>query len=226
MKRITGDELDKGFIGKFYGKSGQVEVLKFSNYSRGKKDRIYEVKCHECSKDPEMFGNGIFKTHRTMILKNIEPCGCSTSVRYTESQYVLIVQRLCQKMGLTFIGFNGDFKRVFTKLELHCHSCGNNWNSSTITRLKGGVSCPYCAHVVGTSKRFGKDDSHFVNMFRETGKFPAEYDFVRVSPSTGNNKEDMWECYCPTCSVDEYVQAGLCSGKFLTHTETLKRGGK
>lgn len=37
-------------------------------------------------------------------------------------------------------------------------------------------------------------------------------------------KPPMWEVYCPICSVDRYVKAGLCSGRFRNDHRNISAG--
>jgi hypothetical protein len=215
---------DTKFIGKRYGKDGQLEILAFDGYRRGKKDRIYKVKCHTCSEDPEMFGDGIYLTPKSIIDRNIEPCGCSKFARLTEKQTLVKVQRSAEDKGYRLIGYAEEYKGVATKLKLECQTCQFCWASTTVTNFLLDVGCPSCAAKV-TGDRYRKSDDDMIIMFLEAKLYPEGTTFSRSLRGSGK-KRNYWNVTCSVCSNDDFVKAGVCTGVFEQHVESLKRGAK
>lgn len=65
-----------------FGEHGQLEVIGWSGklYTSFKK---YIVKCSICSKDSELFGEGLFCGIKANLLKSL-PCGCSTHPKWSK----------------------------------------------------------------------------------------------------------------------------------------------
>lgn len=214
---------DEGFIGHRYGEHNQVEVLSFEGWRRGKKDRMYSVKCHECAKDPELFDDAIYITHKSTIIRGIVPCGCSTSVRHTEQQNAVLVKRKAVEMNYEFLGFVGEYNGVFTKIRLKCNEDDHIWESNNITNFLIGIGCPKCKSR-GTSERFSKSDEEMIASFLVSGRFKEGSKFWKSDRVSNDGTKEHWHYYCPICSHDKYVQSGLCNGVFEGAATSLQRG--
>ena len=106
-----------------FGKDNQLTVIGWKGKSGDIK--YYIVKCSECSKDPELFGDGIFKASKIVLTKGIISCGCSRCHKWTETQYIIRIKRLCNEKGYIFKGFAENFKGSQTKLSLECPTHGH-----------------------------------------------------------------------------------------------------
>ena len=128
-------------------------------------------------------------------------------------------------MKYVFKGFSSEYKGVFTKLDLMCESCGNEWDTNTITSLSTGVGCPRCA-AISTGVRFRKDDATLISSFRASGKFTDDVMFWKSHRESNGKGCKHWHSTCPVCSSDKYVEAGLCSGVFESAAVSLQKGAK
>lgn len=70
----------------------------------------------------------------------------------------------------------------------------------------------------------GMDDEDLKNLFNKTGSYLKGTRFVRTEIKDTMGSFSWIEVYCPLCSSDKYVQAGVCNGKFLGTYGNLKRG--
>lgn len=59
--------------------------------------RIILVQCKVCEKDPELYGEGIFKVYKSNLYKGNSPCGCGSGFKYSESQTTVILSRLAKE---------------------------------------------------------------------------------------------------------------------------------
>lgn len=122
------------FIGERFGKEGQIEVIeRVESTVKGLKQ--YNVKCHDCSKDPELFGNGIFKAAKSKLGRGIIPCGCTTGRPLQVWQYSIRAARRCDTLGYKFKGIVGDWYGSGTKLSIFCPKHGTVNNSVSYTSL-------------------------------------------------------------------------------------------
>lgn len=87
--------ISKNLIGNRYGEHGQIEMI--SHELKGSapgKGRKCVVKCHTCSKDPELYGEGLFESLTWRIKAGELPCGCRKQPWYTQEQYKTLVARV------------------------------------------------------------------------------------------------------------------------------------
>lgn len=220
------ENLDVGFVGSFYGKSKQIEILCFHSYKegRGKKDRLYQVKCHECAKDPELYGDAVYITDKSIIVKNIEPCGCSTSPRLSLEQNTVLIKRACEDRKYKLLDIIGEYKGVFSKILLKCDVCDHEWQNNISATLLDSTGCMKCRGI-DTGNRFRKSDEYMIKSFFESGKFQEGTNFWRSSRKTLKG-HSHWFSTCTVCSNDKYVKAGFCSGIFESPGVSLQRGAK
>ncbi len=112
------------------------------------------IKCPTCEKDPEMFGEGVFRVKRHHISKGGIPCGCGISPRLSSQQAKIKIGRECLKHGDSFLGFCGDYSGSKTKLKLKCKDHGV-WSTTNMWSYCTGKRCPMCAgRVQGNTERF------------------------------------------------------------------------
>lgn len=186
---------------------------------KGKKGshKHYILECDKCAGDRELFGDGVFKSLKGVMVKGGCSCGCSFNPKLTEAQSVVIAKRAAEKRGYSFLGWVGGFNGVHTKCHLICHEHGE-WKSTSLGNLRAGKGCIGCANAKMRLSTLRDNASH-IEEFMSTGKFLAGTRFWREGRATGR-----WSYICPKCSNDEYVVAGLCCGKFSAAVGHLKSG--
>lgn len=177
----------------------------------------YTLQCSECSRDTELFGDGLFYSTKHMLKQGKVPCGCATNPRWSSAQYSIRVKRVLSKQQVVIIS-HGEHSGSGTKLRLRCLIDNHEWESSYKNVLAG-----YGCRVCGNSLKV-VDDAIKINAFRDSGKFVAGTEFWKSTNKDSSGKH-KWYSACPVCSVDEYVQAGVCSGVFESSVTNLMRGG-
>ena len=128
-----------------FGENNQLKVVGFFwNTTRKNKIKSYVLKCSACSEDPELFGEGYFKSDKGDIIRNMIPCGCAKLVKWSKEQYSTLCQRKAEELGYKFLGFEGDWNQRETKVVLLCNDHGE-WNSGSIGNLiNSNRGCPAC----------------------------------------------------------------------------------
>lgn len=134
------------FVGSKFGVDEHLTVVGFQP-NIGWAPRLFNVHCNVCAKDPELFGDGMFMSLKYSLIAGSLPCGCSRSVKWTEDQYRVKVSRKCTEKGYEFLGFNGNYKGSYTRLNLRCKVHDIKWNLATIATLLEGCGCPKCANT-------------------------------------------------------------------------------
>lgn len=183
-------------------------------HGRKWKKKQYVVQCSICKMDHEMFQEGLFLSGRQSLGRST-PCGCSNRYLRTEEQYILECRRESEAKNLIFKGLAETYNGCFTRITLLCPSHGV-WDTYSLRSLKKkGVSgCPFCGYQQ-TGRKLRQSTEDLKKQFSKN--FPAGTAFTRY-------EKDRWVVTCGICSNDEYVGAGLCSGKFESTTEYLKKG--
>jgi hypothetical protein len=194
-----------------FGKMNQLEVR---GYLPVKQNGItkYIVKCHICSKDTELYGDGIFYISKGSLDSGHVPCGCSYNPKMTTEQWGIVVSRHADNRGYTFRGFLGEWDSQRTKLSLICPKHGE-WGSATIGNfVANGHGCPSCANdVVGETKK--KPDDIMVKSFFDSGAFHPDTKFWRSLNRASYGNRVLWCVECPDCGViGESVDHNLRKG--------------
>lgn len=205
-----------------FGKDNQLTVIGW----KGKlvNTKYYIVKCSECSKDPELFGDGIFRITKNHLNVGKHPCECSSHFMWSEIQYKVLIKRKCKEREYTFHKFAEKFKGSRTKLRLECPTHGV-WETTSIESFlrKGGTGCPKCKankiKIINTL-----ENNYHINKFMATGKFKEGTKFWRSNRVDYRGYNSFWNYTCPICSNDEYVKVGLCSGVFENTRSHLSIG--
>ena len=178
----------------------------------------YKVECSICSQDKELFSED-FLISKSHLLKGKVPCGCSKSPKWKKYQWVVKIQRRCVDLGYTFLGFDGNWIGVDTKLILYNHVTDNTWSSCNINNFINNNKGDPEVRRLAASKRMFKSDKDTIKSFWESGKFKEGTKFYRDSEDTAR-----WTYTCSSCSYDEYVEEGLCSGVFSSTSSSLRKG--
>lgn len=92
------------------------------------KNKIYIFKCSVCTKDPYLFGLGVF-SGRYSYLKG-KACGCAKGFLYTEELNYKRIKRIVEAFGFKFLGFHGTYAGTCTKCTVSCPKHGSHSNSS------------------------------------------------------------------------------------------------
>ncbi|QXV78235.1 hypothetical protein bas61_0106 [Escherichia phage EmilieFrey] len=133
-------------------------------------------------------------------------------------QYKEECQPIAESKQIQILGWTGQWKGGHTKLDLLCH-CGYKWDTTSINSFKCGSGCPQCKR----EKQTMSDDQHIAGFF-STGKFKEGTIFTNTGTRGKGCRHITWMVECPVCSHDEYVQAGVCDGKFYSKGHRLKQG--
>jgi hypothetical protein len=191
-----------------FGKDNQLTVIGWKGRVGGNK--YYIVKCSECAKDPELHGDGIFKTSsKRNLINGSYPCGCSNCVRWSKTQYKILIERKCKEKDYVFHGFAEDFKGDKTKLKLECQK-HEIWESARVGHLLyNSIGCPKCRNDSNS-----KPDSFYIDKFTDLKIFKNGMKFWKSERVNSEGYRVYWNYTCPICSNDEYVKEGLCSGIF------------
>lgn len=129
-KRLTTEEA----LSKIYKKCEEknYEFIGFNNeenvYINNKTFLI--LKCNKCS--------NIWDTtsYEKFINGNRGCPNCALNKKLTEEEIISKINEICKEKDFTFLGFNGNFCGVDTKLILRCNKCGEEWNTTTYNNLK------------------------------------------------------------------------------------------
>jgi len=205
--------MSKYKIGYTVGANNALLILSYTTVKHNNKVKnLYKVECQICKKDSELNGDAIYEVDTQYFSSNKLPCSCSKSPSYSANQWKIIINRKAQSNNHTFIGFeNNEYKNQNTKVLLNCNSCGNYWDSCSVTNYIRDRSCPKCANK---NRAVNKTTSDFewISRFRLTGLFPEDnYSFTRIE-QTGR----LWNVYCNTCGDGKVFvsdRSNLAAGK-------------
>lgn len=208
------------FIGNRFGVDGHLEVVGVCEKVRGEPLK-YLVTCSVCNQK-EWFAGETYPASKDVLTKGKLPCHCSGNKRLTEEQQTKRVKKECSSREIRFLGFVGEYKDNYTKLKLWCLKDGHEWSTCSINDFLSnkGRGCPECK-ARGISLRCGKSEEDAIKGFMDTGSYLEGTHFWKISTITERSR---WSYHCPVCSVDEYVQQGLCSGVFTAGGGDLTKG--
>lgn len=190
-----------------FGKVGQITVLgwvdkKFDSF--GKHKKIYLCLCSECSQDPELFGDGVFISSKSNLVKGQIPCGCSKKPTWSKEQLEIRLQRKVDLTNYKFIGLVDSYRKATTKVLLECTIHGV-WDSTQANAVMiGNFSCPSCTNIKRIeilAKHNKYEDQKFIDSFYNSGVFSTETIFTRSSKLDKKGREIYWEYTCQTCKV-------------------------
>lgn len=205
------------YLNKAYTtKEGSV-LTPIRYFTRNQKGR-YVLECSVCSLDTELFPAGSIETSGDSIRQGCTVCGCNVKgFRYSEVQYKVLVDRECKVRGYIFEGFKEEScKAMGTHINLYNPITRNRWSSTTIQAFLNGTGDPKAA-LIKTTQSSEKPCKEFIDRFNNTGRFLLGTTFIR-------SDKNIWKYICPSCSTDEYVMAGVCSGVFSGTTGHLSSG--
>lgn len=193
-------------VGDCFGPHNQLEIVGWTGKQGTKK--FYIAKCHICSKDPELFGQGYFRIIKSEISKGTLPCGCSRIPKWSKDQHSVLCSRKATEIGVVFIGFIGEFKGAKTKCLLSCPEHGQyevNKISYLVNRNYKG--CSDCKSEL-TSKRLTKPDIDMIKSFMRLGVFHPETKFWRSDRLNSYGYKTYWKMFCPVCNEEAESYTG------------------
>ena len=106
------------------------------------KKNKYVLNCSVCSLDKELWPSGSIVSTVSQLTRNVIPCGCSDSVKWTREQHEVRIKRKCSNVGFSFLGFTGKWKGNCTKIKLYNSVTDNTWSSCTIANFYRGKGDP------------------------------------------------------------------------------------
>ena len=166
--------------------------------------------------------HGEWNTTNIIDFRNGRGCpACASNKPLAWETELPILEEIAQKKGYQVLGYVGEWKGHKTKLDLLCH-CGNKWGTTSINNFKRGYGCPLCRYENTRKAQTISDDQHIADFF-STGKFKEGTIFTNTGKRSKSG-DIIWMIECPVCSHDEYVQAGVCDGKFYSKGWPLKQG--
>lgn len=159
--------------------NGSITILGHNGVKGGY--RKFYIKCSICAKDPEMYGDGVFRVERPNA-KAFKGCACTGSNKYTEDQVKVLVTRRCKELNYSFLGWVGGWKgKSKTYLKLSC-SKGHTWETTSCVKfLDCGRGCGKCAgNVTYTVEEFKKLGNHtHKGAYKYTGVTKKESEKVK-----------------------------------------------
>ncbi len=186
-------------LGLRFGKEDQLEVIGWSGFNENsKKVKAYIAFCKVCADDPELFGEGFFKTWKSTLKGGWISCGCGINTRWTEDQYIVRCKRKAEELGYEFLGWAEPFHGKRTKTKMLCLDHGE-WETGVIYTLTNmGQGCMLCKYDV-VSKSRTKPDEVMIESFLASGQFPEGTRFWRSERINSQGYTNNWYVYCPEC---------------------------
>ena len=194
-----------------FGKEGQLTVVGWSG--RSGSNKFYILKCVECLKDMELFGQGYFRSPKGSLLMGKVPCGCARACKWSKEQYDVLCTRKAENLGYTFIGFNGNWRGAFTRISMLCQKHGR-WDSGSVDNLLiNEATCPSCG-IDGISQSRIKPDKEMIASFFASGAFHPETKFWRSERRNSYGSPVYWHLLCPECGkTGEATSGNLQKGR-------------
>jgi len=179
------------------GEDNQIEVIGWSGYKRTAK--VYILKCHKCSEDSELFEDGVFRSVKGNLIKGNIPCGCARAPQWSNEQWVIKARRKAEDVGFGFLGIIGEWKGIYTKIQLVCPKHGQ-WDSGTLsTLINQGQGCPKCKSEK-LSELHSKPYTEMIQSFFASGAFHPDTKFWRSKRKDSKGYFPYWNVYCPECN--------------------------
>lgn len=141
----------------------------------------------------------------------------------TWEEYRAECEPMAKARGIVILGIVEPHIGCDTKMILSCPLHGE-WITTSIDKFKQGRGCPGCKNAAAKQFHSVSDDQH-IEDFMKTGKFKEGTIFANTGKRNRSKAGDIiWMIECPICSHDEYVQAGVCDGKFYATGGHIKTG--
>lgn len=182
--------------GVVFGSNRQLSLV---GHDGGKSwNKYYILKCATCSQDSELFGEGYFRSVKSVLIKGVIPCGCSKSVKWSIHQYNILCSRKAKELGYTFLGFVGEWRGINTKIKMLCEKHGEWDTGNTQHLINGERGCPKCKlDTLSVIKR--KPDDTMIQSFFDSGSFHPDTKFWRSDRLNSRGCKSYWNLGCPEC---------------------------
>lgn len=148
-------------------KGAKLRIIGCSKKDK-KNNNIYTLTCSLCSKDKELFGDGLFYSRISHLNSGKIPCGCSTRRRWTLEQYEILVKRSMVGTHYKFTKFveNGNINSE----KSFYYICGKH--SGKVAKVSDWLShncrcqeCGFDAHRVRTEDFIEKSNNVHGNKY-------------------------------------------------------------
>lgn len=193
-----------------FGKDNQLGIVGW--YGKSNANNVYILKCSICSQDSELYGEGYFRGTRTHLISGRLPCGCSKSPKRSKEQFATLCSRKASELGITFLGFVGEWLGNHTKIKMSCEKHGV-WETGVAGSLiHKGAGCPGCkADITSAVKR--KSDEVMIQSFFNSEAFCFGTKFWRSERVDSNGTQQYWFMSCPACgTIGEAQSSALQNG--------------
>lgn len=187
------------------------------------RNKMYFKLCDICSKNIEMNGLGIYLFSKKDIKSGVKCCNCSKSTKYTHYQNIIRFNKIALLNNLELLNYNHSSKIITYICNKNNHKIVQSSKVDYFLVLKH--FCKKCIFE-NKSKTHSVDDEIHIKEFMSTGNFLEGTKFWRSDRRTTSGLLNFWYYECPKCSYDEYVQNGLCDGKFEVNIGNLKLGNR
>lgn len=193
-----------------FGVDGQLTVIGWTGHAKAGA-KHYIVHCTRCSEDPEMFGEGYFRTVKGSLDRGTLPCGCSPVHRWSQEQWILRIKRKAQEIKMSLISIETSNISSKSLLTLKCESHGE-WKTRVNNLLNMGTSCEKCSRDAFSLGQV-KPDGVMIASFFASGIFHPDTKFWRSERKTIQGVKAYWFSYCPVCDTQgESVCTSLQQG--------------
>lgn len=139
-------EKPEDFIG-WKSEDGNLEVIEIDRKLPTGRS-VFRVTCKICSPDTELYPLGYFVSQKHHLKDGKKPCGCSSSPRWDEYEFLVKACRAGEDKGITVHGYAEPFKGSYTKLDCECKKDNYKWKVSLFNILNTGNGCPKCSNKV------------------------------------------------------------------------------
>jgi hypothetical protein len=179
--------------------NGKLKVIGIEGKTKSF-NKIFKVTCTECSKDPELFPLGYFKTTKRKLELGIIPCGCSKAHRWEPFQYLTLARRAGEGR-FTVHSFTEKFKGVHTKVNLECIKDGYKWSAEVASVIHTGAGCPNCSRNARPSEQEALDKCTAICK-------EMNYEVIGFVGNYKNNKT-YFEYKCPKHGIQKVSYNGF-----------------
>ena len=186
-----------------FGEDSQLTIIGWAGRANGGKGgKYYILFCTACSQDPELFGEGYFRSLKSNLIgMKAIPCGCGNKAQYNVKQYHILCDRQATMLGYTFKGFVGDWKGCETKISMLCKKHGE-WNTgSVLNLLNKQTGCRLCGDDVAREFHRKSDDVMIASFFA-SGSFHPATKFWRSARKSSDGYTPYWNMFCPRCETE------------------------